>query len=441
MRVVGIDMGSSRIKACLFRLDDQPVLEKTHGLDCPLERGPDRAEHDLEATEQAVRECLAQMPAGTPLGFASAMHSLVALDEAGRPLTRAIAWADTRAAEQARQLQAVDPEAHQRTGTPVHPMAWPAKILWLQENEPKLWERCHRLLDHKTYVLERLTGHRLPMDRSNASATGLYDRHGWDHQLVARLGLQDRLPEVAEPDYGFECLGHPAVLGGGDGPLANLGVGAVSEGRLAVSLGTSGAVRGVTRHPSHKPELFVYALDAQGWVQGGAISNGTSVFDWLNRLRPEPLSAEELVKLAAPVPAGARGLKVHPYFSGERAPYWDPAVESRIVGWSYQHGFAELTRACLEGVAFCLRRLVHLWPPATLRCTGGLFADAFFTQLLADVCGCPVAVAPYPEATALGAALLILPDRWQRAAALPAGDLVEPQTNLYEELYAQWVAC
>ncbi|MCA9796397.1 MAG: carbohydrate kinase, partial [Candidatus Eremiobacteraeota bacterium] len=356
-------------------------------------------------------------------------------------LTQAIAWADTRAAEQARQLRAVDPEAHRRTGTPIHPMAWPAKILWLQEHQPELWKRCHRLLDHKTYILERLTGHRLPMDRSNASATGLYATDRWDPQLVARLGLQDRLPEVAEPDYSFECLGRPAVLGGGDGPLANLGVGAVAEGRLAVSLGTSGAVRGVTVHPTHKPELFLYALDAESWVQGGAISNGTSVFDWLNRLRPTPLAAEELVELAAQAPAGAAGLKVHPYFSGERAPYWDPAVESRIVGWSYQHGFAELSRACLEGVAFCLRRLVGLWPPSTLRCTGGLFADAFFTQLLADVCDCPVAVAPYPEATALGAALMHCPDRRERALALPAGEPVEPQTEIYKELYAQWVAC
>lgn len=427
-----------------------PVLVDSCSCNSPLRRSRDLwAEHDLAEMEESLREVVELVPPESTVGFASAMHGLVLLDKQGEPISNALSWADMRASTQARWLKAIDPQAHQRTGTPVHPMAWPAKLAWVREERPELWGQVARVSDLKAYLLERLTGQPQPLDLSSASGTGLWNSESksWDRSLISTLGLQQsQLPAVASPLLPVQWGQRTLLLGAGDGPLGNLGVGATKPGRLAISLGTSGAVRRTLEaRRTVPPELFLYSLDGLCWVEGGAISNGSSVLDWLRRQRE--LSHQELLELASGSPPGAQGLSVYPYFSGERAPFWRPDTRSQIAGWGFSHDFADLVRACLEGVGYCLNRLLRLLEPAQgepLRCTGGLFASPFWCQLLADISGHPIGVSPVTQATALGAALLTTERYLERSAELPLGEVLHPNLDLHEHyqvLYGQWKAC
>ncbi|MFA5509038.1 MAG: FGGY-family carbohydrate kinase [Vulcanimicrobiota bacterium] len=376
------------------------------------------------------------------------MHGLILLDSQNQPLGDCISWADQRSSYQASRLRTEDPDAHFRTGTPLHPMAWPSKLLWAKEVHPALWSRVARVTDLKNYLLERLTLQRFPLDLSIASSTGLWNHQlqEWDQALLQRLDLHpERLPQVSVERIVADWNGRLLHVGAGDGPLANLGMGAVTAGRVALSVGTSGAIRQMETdgNSPFQTSLFRYALDHQHWVRGGAISNGTSILDWLRLQQDIPV--EQILKKVSVVAAGADGLRVYPYFSGERAPFWQPEVKSHISGWSFEHSFSHLARATVEGVAFCLKRLLdHLEPTEQpLRCTGGFFASPVWRQLLADVTGHPVAVSPIAEATALGAALFTTDNYLELSASLPAGDLTEPsehRSQVYGEIYEEWLA-
>ncbi len=439
--VVGIDLGSSAVKGSCFDLTAMST-GREEAVDCALIHPREGwVEHDLACLEAALRQVLTVAPRGASVGFASAMHALVYLDGRGRPLGDAISWADQRSAEDARWLVSRDPEAAIRTGTPLHPMAWPAKLRWARRQD--WWPRVARVTDLKSYLWERVVGEVAPLDPSSASGTGLraVGEAEWDWELLERLEIEASLLPEVRAGHRASWRGLELFLGGADGPLGNLGLGAVVEGRTAVSVGTSGAVRQFRSRPDRvRDGLFLYALDTLGWVEGGAISNGGSVMEWLGE-KSGGLDPTEISRCAYAVAAGAGGLRVYPYFQGERAPFWRTGVESLVVG-SYDD-FGTLARATLEGVAFCLRRLLDMLGPGEepLRCTGGMFSSDGWSQLLADVSGRPVGLGAIDQATALGAALLTRPDALELSRGLPLSRVIEPDpaaSALYEELYQVW---
>lgn len=447
MRAVGIDMGSSTVKLCLFEgLDDDPQLVSHHSQACPLVRHGDEVEHDLKAMSEVLDELLPLAPANAPIGFSSAMHALVLLDSQGRPLANALSWAHKASVEEARQLAERFPQAKERTGTPLHPMAWPAKLLWLKNKRPELWKQIRGLSELKSYLLSEAFGCPVPVDLSNASATGLWDqtRSSWDTELCEFLEVPlEWLPSVESGFTVMEFAGRRVALGGGDGPISNLGVGAVTPGRLALSVGTSAAVRRLSRNLESVPHsLFRYHLDRETFVVGGALSNGTSVLDWLQQNSGRSLS--ELTNGAWESPEGAKQLLVYPYFSGERAPWWQSDVKSSIVGWSFEHGWGDIARASLEGVAYCIKRVcddLHGSGDEPVRCTGGLFRDPNWCRLLADVLNRPLALRPLAEAGALGAALATVDNYLDISARFGSGPVFAPdekRARRYQQHYARW---
>jgi gluconokinase len=450
MRVAGIDIGSQDVKACVFDLQNgkQPQVVRMAGRSCPM-LNPEHLwfEHDLNNLSRALSELIEDLPPGCDVGFTSAMHGLVLLDSKGRPMANALAWSDCRSDRQAERLGKEDPGAPTRTGTPLHSMAWPAKLLWVKEMRPEWWKRLDRILDLKTYLLERLTGSRLPLDVSSASGTGLWNQatQEWDETLCSSLELSTtKLPEVDGPRAGAEWNSRTLYLGAGDGPSGNLGTGAVKAGRIAIFLGAAGAVRTFSRKKRETPKgLFRYHLDWKSWVEGGAISNGGSVLEWLRSKRS--MSAPDLFHLVEQSLPGARGVRVYPYFQGERAPFWRPGITSHVDGLETYHSFADLVRATLEGTAYCLNRILDELPPPTepLRCTGFMFSSIIWCQLLADITGFPVALSPLTQAPALGAALLTRPDYLELAEKIDCGFVVEPDEDNhshYRALYPIWAA-
>jgi gluconokinase len=436
MVVIGVDVGTTSAKA--VAVDPQG---RTWGR---AEAGYPLIEPELGAAVQepgaivdgmvdAIRGAVAgARDAGARIAgisLSSAMHAVMALDGRDRPLTPVVTWADMRAAAQAERLRNERPELHDRTGTPLHPMAPLPKLVWFAEHEPETFAAARRWVGVKELVVARLTG-TWAIDHSNASGTGLMNLEAlqWDAEALAVAGIgSDRLAPLgpaterlalgadAAADLDLEA-GLPVIVGAGDGPLANLGVGAVRPGVAACSIGTSGALRLMVERPVVDPErrVFCYALTPGRWLVGGAINNGGVVLEWAGEALAPDLGEhpeEQLVALAEGVPAGSEGLVMLPYLLSERAPHWSSVPRGAYVGLTHQHGRPHLVRSAMEGVCQQLALVLASMRDAgnavhEIRATGGFARSALWRQMLADAFGMPVGFPSGHEGSAFGAALL-----------------------------------
>jgi gluconokinase len=444
--VVGVDIGTTSTKAVAYEPSGETLSreEREYPLRSPL---PGRAEQDPEEIFEAVLDTLSAVARAvrerggsvSGVSFSSAMHALIGLDEDYQPLTPSITYADNRASEQARRINdELDGLAlHRRTGTPVHPMSPLAKLLWFREEDATTFRRAAKWVSVKEYVLFRLFGEFL-VDHSIASATGLFnlERLDWDGGALDLLELgEDRLSRPVSTTHVVEGLsteladrlgldaGTPFVVGASDGTLANLGVGAMSPGMVACSIGTSGAVRTVIPHPrvDREGRLFCYALTEDRWVIGGPVNNGGVALRWLRdevftelaeaarRDRRDPY--DRMMELAGEAPAGSGGLIFLPYLLGERAPYWNADARAVFFGLTFRHRRENMIRAVLEGVTYQLHAVSRVLEevagaPREIRATGNFSRSALWRQIMADVFGQEVVFPESPESSCLGAALL-----------------------------------
>ncbi|WP_223167262.1 gluconokinase [Nonomuraea sp. SYSU D8015] len=442
--VLGIDLGSTTTKVVAVDRAHQLVL--TVERPAPMRTGRDgEVVHDpgevLAGVYDAVREsgevCARRGLAVRGLSFSAAMHTLLALGTSHDPLTPALSWADTRSAGVARRLRADGGGAqlHQATGTPVHPMSPLTKLAWLREHEPELFRRTTRWCGLKDLVLLRFTG-RLVTDLSCASGMGLLDLRTsrWHGPALDVAGVSgDRLPELVPPTEVLTLLpepahalglpaGLPVIAGAGDGPLANLAVGATVPGMAALSLGTSGALRVVRDRPGvdEQGRVFCYYLADGLWVLGGAVSNAGVVAQWAAESFGGADLAD-LLKEAAQVEPGAEGLIGLPHLLGERAPWWDPDSRGALVGLRRGHGRAHLTRAMIEGVgqqlALVRDSVVAAGSSITaVRATGGALRSPLWADVLAAALDMPLEIADDAAGSGFGAALL----GWRALGALPS---------------------
>lgn len=450
--VLGLDVGTTGTKVVAFGLDHpwRRVTLREYPL---LQPEPGQQVQDptvvLDAIVGALATCVAACGDAEVVGLAvsTAMHGLVGLDRYRRPVTPLVTWADARAAEEARSLRAnpVGRSLHQRTGTPIHPMSPLTKLMWVARHEPALAAEVRWWLGMKDLVLLALTGE-LVTECSSASGSGLLElaTGTWDATALelARIDAE-QLPPVAAPTATRPLtaemaartglpVGLPVVLGAADGPLGNLGTGAVRPGQVGLSLGTSGAARAMVPRPPTElhDALFCYALTEDAFVVGGAISNGGIVVRWAgDSLAPDVKGTSlqhrdaALLELAATAPAGSDGLVMLPYLLAERAPLWDPDLPGAYLGLRRRHTRAHLLRAAVEGVSLQLSTIVDqlelLEPVTEVRVTGGAFRSTLWREVLAGALGRPITVVGQAEGSALGAAALGLV-ALDRAADLPA---------------------
>jgi gluconokinase len=435
--IVGVDIGTTSSKAVAFTVDGTAVGSGQAGYRLRSRR-PGYAEQDadevrnsaMEATAEAAEQAIDAGHSVAGLSFSAAMHSLIGLDASGFPLTPVLTWADGRAADQAEQLRA-EPQGlalHKRTGTPVHPMSPLVKLRWFAEKQPDVAALVHQWVGVKEYLLRRLAG-ALVVDHGIASTTGMFNLRtsGWDDEALDYAGVKaDQLPEPMPTTAtlrlsreGAALLGLPAgtplVLGSSDGPLANLGLGAVRPGDVACSIGTSGAVRVTADQPlvDERGRVFCYVLAPDRYIIGGAVNNGGVVLEWLGDALAPDLegSPTAVLDLAARVPAGCGGLMFLPYLMGERAPHWSGQPRGVYLGLTRGHRREHLLRAALEGV--CLQLAIVLSSLAEagveirdIRATGGFSRSPLWRQILAGAFGRPIGFASSPEGSSLGAALL-----------------------------------
>ncbi len=437
--IVGLDAGTTGVKVVAFApgVPGRHLAVREYPLDEPT---PGWQVQDpaviVAACRAALAECVRAVGAAevVAISLAAAMHGLLGLDAEFRPLTPLVTWADARAGDEARSLRHLGPaaELHRRTGVPVHPMSPLTKLVWFARNEPETFRAARWWIGLKDYLIYWLTG-TLATELSSASGTGLVEMatRGWSPAALDVAGVSvTQLPEILSPTATLPLASAPAhevglpvatpvVVGAGDGPLGNLGTGAITPGIAGMSLGTSGAIRLAVAEPTLDADrtLFCYPLTESLWVVGGAVSNGAGVMSWVGRVLAPDLPAARgadrdaaVLALAAGIPPGSEGLVMVPYLLAERAPLWDADLAGAYLGLRSHHRRGHFVRAAVEGVCLQMRlildRLDAVAPVDSVRATGGAFRSALWREVMAATLDRPLYVLAEEEGTALGAAAL-----------------------------------
>lgn len=461
--IVAVDVGSSSVRCSLYdgagSLVEGTSASFRHGFATTRKGGATLDPDELcESVFGAMEETYAYIGARDVAGVAVSTfwHSVLGVDRRGHPTTPIFTWADRRAADAAAELRRrLDgAEVHRRTGCVLHSSYLPAKLLWLSRSFPGAFSEMERWVSPGEYLYSRLFGEAYA-STSMAAGTGLFDqnRKGWDGEILDALPISERQlsPISDEPSQGlgaewarrWPALSNvpwfPAV---GDGACSNVGSGCTGKRRVALMIGTSGAMRVLWKSDSVEvPEgLWCYRSGARRFVSGGALSDGGNLVEWLrNTLRlPEPEETEGQVAAMEP---DAHGLTFLPLLAGERGPGWADTANGTVAGLSMATEPIEILRAAMEAVAlrFALiaERLDEAFPEEAsgreiIATGGGLLRSPAWTGIIADALGRPITVSAVPEASSRGAALLALEalggTRIENVAA-PLGETYEPDLS------------
>ena len=437
--VLALDIGSSGVRAALFdeqgrELEGASVRSSYSSETCNFAIFD--AEKLLEHVAETIDALFVRFPESSTrielIAVSCFWHSLLGVDEAGRATTPVLGWADTRATAAVYQLRSEFDEAKTlaRTGCRFHSSYWPAKLRRLRNEEPKIFQATTRWLSFAEFLTLRFFGE-TAVSVSMASGTGLLNQLTceWDDELTAALGVSVAgLPEVAGPQQSFQSLTSayanrwpqlerarlfPAV---GDGAANSIGSGCHSTEKVALMIGTSGALRVCfAGEPPDRlpPELWCYRANRYRILIGGALSDGGGLYNLIKEslLRTENFATiESELELLSP---DAHGLTVLPFWAGERSPGWNPDARGGILGLTLKTRPIEILRAAMEAIAYRFALIAGALdtfaPGATLIASGNaLRLSPTWAQILADVLGRRVVVSEASEASLRGAALLAL---------------------------------
>jgi len=251
-----------------------------------------------------------------------------------------------------------------------------------------------------------------------ASTSGLLDltTQDWDEDLLAVLGIdRERLPQLAD------------IPLWSDAACSNAGAGCMTRDCAALMVGTSGAFRVLyeSERPQPQPGLFLYLADERRIVEGGALSDGGNLHEWLERTLTDAPGS-----LAQRDPSD-HGLVFLPFLGGERSTGWNPHARGTIHGLTLETTPLDLRQAAYEGVAFRFAAIADLLPEVreVIATGAGLLHDRDWIQIMADALARPIHVSGVPEASLRGAAVLALERLGHEVAEAPIAEVVEPRAD------------
>jgi gluconokinase len=465
--IIGIDIGTSGTKAIAFTPEGKILGNAYVSYDpLPVAHGHHELDPDLlfKATLDTLRDTVQQTRAMGQLAgvsFSSAMHSVIAVDNEGLPLTQMITWADLRSASYASAMKGSEKgkRIYKHTGTPIHPMSPLCKIMWMREHEPAIFNKTHKFIGIKEYIFYKLFGQYL-IDHSIASGTGLFDIYTrtWYAEALTTAGITaDHLSQPVSTTHIVSGLSTtyavacgidettPFITGASDGCLANLGSNAIHPGDVSITIGTSGAVRMMADKPSYdeKERIFNYILTGQQFVCGGPVNNALSLVKWyaenfLQRPITNGQDIEWFVAEAAKAPAGAAGLIFLPYIQGERAPVWDGRAKGVFLGVHSGHTQAHFMRAIIEGINYALYQVAAsvtetVQPAQHIYASGGFLHAPLWIQWLTNLFGKEIIISNTGDASAAGAALLGFQSLSTAASFSSEQEQIIPQPNEHRQ--------
>lgn len=439
--ILSIDQGTTSSRAILF--DPEGNICASRQQEFP-QYFPSSGwvEHDPEdiwsSVEQTCEKVMEEVPGGgrdiIAVGITNQRETTLIWDrKTGEPVYNAIVWQDRRTASYCESLkgEGLEPWVNSKTGLLIDPYFSATKIRWVMENVPGVRERAERgelafgTVD--SFLLWRLTGgavHRT--DATNASRTLLFNIHAqeWDPELLDLFGIPESLlPEVMDSAASFGVIRHSGSLAGvpvlgiaGDQQAALFGQTCFETGMAKSTYGTGCFLMLNTGNQALKSDhrlLTTVAYRLQGkptYALEGSIFIAGATIQWLRdglRLIRDACETEPLAE-GTPVD---HGVYLVPAFTGLGAPYWDPNARGAIFGLTRDTGIKEIVTAGLQSVCYQTKDLQKAMEkdgirPTTLRVDGGMVANSWVLQFLADVLGARVDRPSLVETTSLGAAYL-----------------------------------
>lgn len=446
--LLGLDAGTTSVKAALF--DNRGVClgigREEYQLSTP---SAEQAELDAEiywqSSIKAIRLAI-QVAGVSPaqvraIAVSSQGETTIPLNAQGKPLRPALVWLDNRSLLQAQWLASrFDRQGvYEITGVPEIVPTWSAcKILWIRQNEPRIFEQVYKYLLVKDYLVYRLTGE-FVTDGATACTSLLYDirHHQWWPEMLEAVGITtSQLPDITQPgrpagrlnQAAAEALGLTrqtlVVNGGMDQCAGAIGAGSITSEVISETTGAALAIQVTTPYPDMHTRylfpLYVHCLEGM-YLFVPVLPTGGMAFKWFRDVfgEDEIQKAKEagwdaydlLTEQAAKVAPGSEGLVMLPHLMGAFSPEENPAARGVFSGFTLGHGKGHFVRAILEGVAFNLRQIMDALSQAgyqfsEIRTSGGGARSPLWNQIKADVCGMPIVILANEETALLGDAIL-----------------------------------
>jgi gluconokinase len=471
--VLAVDIGTSSVKAGLFDAHARSVAgtettiphSQTVASDGTSEEDADQIRRAVEDAIDSVLEKARTLTSQIiGVGFDCMASTVLGVDSSGEPLTPVYTYADTRTAPDVDRLrEELDLSAvYDRTGVIQHTSYLPGRIKWLKRTQPEITKQIDRYLDLSTYMFSKWFGRQnVKSSYCVASWSGLFNRHelNWDHALLEHLGIDESdLPDIAPwSDYEQGLANEyrnrwpvlaelPFFLSVGDGAAVSVGSGCVDESRVAITVGTTGAMRVLSQRPAPDVPagLWAYQLGADRNMLGGSFSEGGNIYQWaIDNLRLPPI--EQLNSELSKLKPAAHGINVLPFIAGERATGWSTSATGALEGIRVSTTPIEILQAMLESVSYRFAMVADLLLPGLatgyqMIASGGAIQNSpWWLQTMADVLSVPLGVSAEQQDTSRGTAILALNALgiWDRLDTYPAhiAEAYEPDLTKHD-IYA-----
>ncbi|MCI0709880.1 MAG: carbohydrate kinase [Chloroflexi bacterium] len=453
--VLVIDVGSSSIRAILFDSDLQYTILSQRAHQFTTDKDG-TAVADAEHLRTHVEECLdtASSHQFDAVGMTTFAGNLVGVNDDRQAVTAIYTYADTRNAPDVAALREhLDVSTiHQRTGCIIHTAYHPARFHWLQRTNPELMAQVTQWIDFGTYCYMKWFGE-VRASYSVSSWSGMLNRESltWDEFWLNELEIpHEKLPLLADFDEAMTGLRQPYAdrwrdvpffLPVGDGAAANIGAGAYQRDKLALTVGTTAALRRVTdeKLPAVPDGLWSYRVDKTHHLVGGATSEGGNVYEWATNTLKLPDDAENQLQQRE---TDSHGLTFIPLLAGERSPGYNPYASGVLIGLHRGSTPLDILQAGLEGLAIRLsiiaRALIN--QDVTIIAGGNAITSSpALAQMIASAFDYPLRIPDVAETTARGVATLVqsaLEGKPWSAYPEVSGTIVEPQAQAVRKLDA-----
>ena len=445
--ILAFDLGTTALKCALHDLKGNVIAKASEEYQL-ITPDADSVEMEVETYWSAFKKAVAHVLKESginpklikALGVSAQGETLIVVDEKGTPLRRAIVWLDNRAQKEADELAAHfgDRHTYEITGQVKIVPTWPAsKILWLQRNEPQLFNRIAKFLLIEDYFLHRLTGEYV-CEGSLVTSTCYWNfrTRQWWPEMLAMIGVQPhQLPQYREsgeivgklrPEVAEELGLDPATIactGALDQACGAIGVGNIKPGIFSENTGAALAICATVNQPTLDPQgqMPCHYHGLPGLYMLHTFTGGGIVLRWyrdefarmeMEVSRSSGIDAYDLLGYAAAkVPPGCEGLVMLPHLQGAMAPEANPKATGVFYGFTLRHGRNHFVRSIMESVGFVVRRNIEVIegmgvPVNEIRALGGGARSRIWKQIEADITGRPVITTENEEAATLGAAIL-----------------------------------
>lgn len=444
--IVGVDVGTTGTKAIIFDLKGEAIASAYQEYICDYPR-PNWVEQDAQMLGEAVVTVLGQAvrKAGIPkesvaaISVSAQRDCAIFIEGSGKPM-KMISWLDNRATE---EVALIEKEIgadrfYALTGLPLSTAWILPKLLWVQKNEPELWNKSAHIVQLHDFILRLLGADDFYEDEPDASFWGFWDtdKRCWDLEIMKLFNIKESmLPKVflsgtkagtvsSEIAAATGISEHTLLcVGAGDQNSAAIGAGVVREGFASVSIGTGGLATvfmpKIFRDPLGKAMVTGSAVSGN-WQLEGLQNGAAGVYRWyrdeialFDKMVAQATGEnpyERINKLIEKSVPGAKGLVFLPYFASAASPRYDSDARGTLIGLTFMHTRGDIARSVIEGITMEQKDILTSFRNAgvevkRIRAIGGASKSPLWNQIQSHCYGCPVETLKMADAAVIGAAI------------------------------------